>query len=233
MSVASRSAPLSAACFVAISAAVAFGATVATPAPVLAQQVKMNRCIGPGGGTIYTDRACEELGSIARIPRTTATMGTTLPGGRRTSCSRTLQDLVYEVSAAIDSHDVNRLGGVYHWVGQDQTSGERILDRLQAIVDRPLEDIAVTRNTVDIAAPSPPAIDSESGAAPQASAAAEPTDVQPGAEPATADPASPAPTRRRAVVTGLRIEQTLRNTATPARTVFALRRYYDCWWIAF
>ena len=30
---------------------------------------------------------------------------------------------------------------------------------------------------------------------------------------------------------GLRIEQTLGSTATPARTVFGLRRQYGCFWI--
>jgi hypothetical protein len=30
---------------------------------------------------------------------------------------------------------------------------------------------------------------------------------------------------------GLRLEQTLGSTATPARTVFGLRRQYGCFWI--
>jgi hypothetical protein len=38
-----------------------------------------------------------------------------------------------------------------------------------------------------------------------------------------------APRRPRPV--GLRLEQTLGNTATPARTVFGLRRQYGCFWI--
>jgi len=38
-----------------------------------------------------------------------------------------------------------------------------------------------------------------------------------------------APRRPRPV--GLRLEQTLGSTATPARTVFGLRRQYGCFWI--
>jgi hypothetical protein len=38
-----------------------------------------------------------------------------------------------------------------------------------------------------------------------------------------------APSRPRPI--GLRIEQTLGSTATPARTVFGLRRQYGCFWI--
>jgi hypothetical protein len=30
---------------------------------------------------------------------------------------------------------------------------------------------------------------------------------------------------------GLRLEQTLGGTATPARTVLGLRRYLGCWWV--
>jgi len=29
----------------------------------------------------------------------------------------------------------------------------------------------------------------------------------------------------------LRVEQTLANGSTPSRTVFGLRRHFDCWWI--
>ena len=225
MSVAAR---LSASASVAIAALVFAGAT---PAPACAQEVQMNRCIGPGGGTVYTDRPCAALGSSDRVPRTTPPPDATLPGGRRTSCARTLQDLVYEVSAAIDNHDVNRLGGVYHWIGQDQTSGDRILDQLQAIVDRPLVDIAVVRRSTNAAPTTPPPDAPAMPSPPPAKVPA--TDADPDAETvAPADASAPHPVQR-SVVTGLRIEQRLRNSATPSRTVFGLHRYFDCWWIGF
>ena len=225
MSVAAK---LATAALVAIAAWAAMGAA---PAPALAQQVQMHRCIGPGGGTIYTDRPCAALGSTDRLSRPAPTPGATLPGGRRTSCSRTLQDLVYEVSAAIDNHDVNRLGGVYHWIGQDQASGDRILDQLQAIVDRPLVDIAVIRRGSSADPPAteaPTAVDAAT-APPAPAADADAVDAPDGEPPSP--PSTPHATR--SVVTGLRIEQTLHNSATPSRTVFGLRRYFDCWWIAF
>ncbi|MCY1455218.1 hypothetical protein D9M71_723350 [compost metagenome] len=41
--------------------------------------------------------------------------------------------------------------------------------------------------------------------------------------------AAPPASRPRPI--GLRLEQTLGTTATPARTVFGLRRQYGCFWI--
>jgi hypothetical protein len=31
----------------------------------------------------------------------------------------------------------------------------------------------------------------------------------------------------------LRVEQTVGNSATPARTVFGLTHYFGCWWVRF
>lgn len=105
-------------------------------APVAHAQVR--RCAGPDGTSIYTDRKCADIGAIERLPRTTGAGAARL---YRTSCSRNLQDLVYELTTAIDSRDVNRLAGVYHWVGMSSRTGYAVMRQLDAIAKRPLVDI--------------------------------------------------------------------------------------------
>ncbi len=184
-------------------------------------QQPLNRCNGPGGNTIYTDRPCETIGASERLPRSAIAGGY---GLRRGGCARNLQDLVYEITAAIDNHDVNRLGAVYHWVGQNSESGDRILDQLQAIVDRPLVDIVPLRGVVTEAPDASPEV-VPNAALPAPAAAATPS-APPGTDAATAEPR----VIRRPPV-GLRLEQTLGKGSTPSRTVFGLRRHLDCWWI--
>lgn len=190
--------------------------------PAQAQETRLNRCEGPAGDTIYTDRPCDSLGATARVVR-----GVPAPAGAgpyRSGCARTLPALTAAITAAIDAHDVNGLASVYHWVGQNAESGDRILAQLQAIADRPLIDIAVLR-----AQPRPAEQDGNAGAPPADGAGPLPPVALPAADATPGD--APAPAPRRAVATGLRLEQTLKNGSTPSRTVFGLRRYLECWWI--
>lgn len=207
----------------ALPAALALVAGLPLPAwtpPAQAQETRLNRCEGPAGDTIYTDRPCDSLGATARVVR-----GVPAPAGAgpyRSGCARTLPALTAAITAAIDARDVNGLASVYHWVGQNAESGDRILAQLQVIADRPLIDIAVLR-----ALPRPTGQDGSGTDAPAPPPPAGPAGADPASPPAT----SPAPAPRRAVVTGLRLEQTLKNGSTPSRTVFGLRRYLECWWI--
>ncbi|GAA4795521.1 DUF4124 domain-containing protein [Lysobacter hankyongensis] len=196
--------------------------------PARAQDTLMNRCTGPGGSTIYTDQPCDSIGATARLPRGAGAGN--VGGARRGGCARSVQELIHDITNAIDTRDVNRLGAVYHWPGHSPESGYRVLDQLQAIVDRPLVDIVPLHGAA-------PAIVAETAPrAPLAPAA----DAPPPAEPATAATAAPGaadtparPTILRRVPVGLRLEQTLGNGSTPSRTVFGLRRHLDCWWITF
>ena len=140
-----------------------------------------------------------------RLPHVSQGGGSTLS---RTGCSRTLSDLVYQITAAVDNRDVNRLAGVYQWAGVSNAAANRVMDQLEAIVNRPLVDISPVR-------PAPaPVLDKEGLV----------IDVnEDGYYPQTT--ARPRPT-------GLRLEQTLRNSSTPSRTVFGLRRDYNCFWIS-
>lgn len=102
-------------------------------------RAQVHRCTMPDGTAVYTDRACAALGASAQQPRTALGVG----GVRlyRGGCARNLQDLVYEMTTAIDAGDVNRLAGVYHWVGVSSGSAVALMDRLDAVVRRPLVDI--------------------------------------------------------------------------------------------
>lgn len=192
---------------------------------------QVNRCTTNSGATVYTDRPCSTIGASERLSRGAAPSRT---GMRRSGCARNLQDLIYEITSSVDQHDVNRLGAVYHWVGMNAEGGNRVLDRLQAIVDRPLVDIVVIRG----AGASEPAqrLDPNAQAA-TTTAPLAPTSTTtlgaPSALPTVGDTTtSPAPPpRRRGGPVALRLEQTLRNSATPSHAVLGLRRNLDCWWV--
>lgn len=168
---------------------------------------EVRRCSAPDGSLVFTDRRCEDIGAIERVPHDAVSMGASRV--YRGGCSRNLRDLVYEVTSAIDGRDVNRLASVYHWVGISTSTAYGVMNRLDSIAQRPLVDIA------PISAAREEPVYEDDGA---------PTDADADSAP------PPQPSARRAPV-GLRIEQTLSNGSTPSRTVFGLRRNLGCWWI--
>lgn len=210
-----------------------FSACWLWPIDARAQQ-QTNRCTGPAGNTIYTDRACASIGASDRLPRGTASLAYRQ---RRGGCARTVQELIYEITTAVDTRDVNRLGAVYHWVGLDAASGDRILDRLQTIVDRPLVDIvplrAASAPIVADAALEPsiaPAAPATAATAPNRPIIAQNAGTNGAGTSAGEAPVSRTPTRSAPV--GLRLQQTLGKSATPSQTTLGLRKHLDCWWIA-
>lgn len=108
------------------------------PPAVREARAQVRRCELPDGQTVYTDKRCDAIGAAERrIP----------PPGQaqfrnyRAACARTMRDLYFEVSAALESRDVNRLAAVYHWPGMSTRQGYDVMRRLQVIVDRPLVDL--------------------------------------------------------------------------------------------
>lgn len=187
-----------------------------------AAQAEVRRCVTASGQTIFTDRKCAEVDAVERLPRTEGLPGAALHRAR--GCARTLQDLVFEMTHAIDGRDANRLAAVYHWPGTSAESAYRIWTRLDAIANRPLVDI-VPVTPVSLPPPAPVSAPEAGGTSNDAGDAvrAEPP-VDPELYPQTA-------IRRNPVA--LRLEQTLANGATPSRTVFGLTRHFGCWWIRF
>ena len=203
-----------------LSIAVALLAAVSAPAA----QAQVRRCALPDGKTVFTDRRCDEVGGVERLPRD----GASTSGLRRSyrgGCARNLQDLFYEVTSAIDGRDGNRLASVYHWAGMPSADAYRTLSRLDAIAQRPLVDLV-------------PVLPAEPDPEPLARPAWTTSAVAPLPSPAATDdnldpPAfDPTPlTRARRAPVALRVEQTLANGTTPSRTVFGLRRHLGCWWL--
>lgn len=176
-------------------------------------QAQVRRCTGVDGSTIFTDRQCADVDATEALGRDRAAAGNR--GAFRRSCARSVSDLIYEVTAAIDSHDGNRLGESYYWTGLSTSSGYSVLMRLQAIADRPLLDVRPLIPEAQY-----PDYD--------------PSPVRTITDTAIIDtipPGPPAPRRR--APTGLRVEQTIGTSATPVRTVFGLRRAMGCWWVTF
>ena len=162
---------------------------------------QVRRCGGADGTTVYTDRRCEDIGAIERLPRDRIAQGISHP--YRGGCARTLQDLVYEMTSAIDSRDVNRLASVVHWVGVSTRTGYSLMSRLNAIANRPLVDIVPVfpRSQAEIDG----SVDGDADYYPQTTVNQAPV--------------------------AFRVEQTLGNGSTPSRTVFGLQRHVGCWWI--
>ncbi|GAB3381569.1 hypothetical protein [Lysobacter fragariae] len=188
---------------------------------------QVRRCVLPSGQAVFTDKQCGDIGAAERLPREQVQAGSgarRLPGG----CAHNLQDLVFEMTTAIDSHDANRLAGVYHWVGMSGDTAYQVWTRLDGIASRPLVDIVpITPASHPAPAPEP-----EPGWT-EARPLTPDTDVTSDNAQAPADPGYyPQTTVRRAPV-ALRVEQTLGSTATPTHTVFALTRYFGCLWVRF
>lgn len=176
------------------------------PHTALAQ--KVHRCEGMDDKPVYTDKRCEDVGAMDALPRAVAPEGNTGGGTLRSACPRTLSDLVYRITSAIDNRDVNRLAGVYQWAGVSDATANRILDRLETIVERPLLDIEPIRSA-------PPPIVDDAGNVIDAN--------EDGYYPQTAAPSRPV---------ALKVMQTSKKGAAMASTTFALRRSYGCFWIS-
>lgn len=173
-----------------------------------AQAQQVNRCTDAQGRTVYGDKSCEAMGAHARL----------LPGARaaggsglyRDTCARRLSEVVAQIRSAVDARDANRLSGIYAWSGLSSAEATRVMDRLDAIVQRPLVDIAPVF-------PRDPELEP-----------ADDTGEAAGNGPImiTNMPATPA----RPVA--LRLEQVLGRSGTPSRTLLKLRRQYNCFWIS-
>jgi len=172
-------------------------------APEAAAQVR--RCTAPDGGTVYTDRACDAVGAVASLPSRGAATASRLP---RISCQRTLRGLINELQYAIQQRDANHLAGLYHWTGLSHSGGYQILERLDAIAQRPLIDITAQRPARTVVA------QPQTGFSGWVSARDIPT----------AEPERPP--------TSLRVDQAGSSGQGSVQTVFALRRHLGCWWLS-
>lgn len=166
---------------------------------------EVRRCALADGGTVYTDRRCEDIGATA-VARTASAA---VAGARlgRPSCARSVQDLAFSLGNAIQSGDANQIAGVYDWAGTSTRTGYQLMQRLEAIARRPLVDVQPVY----------------AGGANQYGYDLVEFDE------ATGQVVSRPPRPPRLI--GLRVDQTLANGTTPSRTMFGLRRNLGCWWV--
>lgn len=100
-------------------------------------EAQVRRCQGPSGEAIYTDRSCEAVGGTEyRAPARPATARATW------TCARTVRDLAFEITSAIDNGNPDGLVRLYDWDGVDGDRGYRIAERLAALAERPLIGIS-------------------------------------------------------------------------------------------
>lgn len=211
-------------------------------------EAQVQRCETPDGRTIFTDKACDDVGAVDRVPRGNAASAST---AHRRQCARTLQDLTLELTMSIDARDANRLAALYHWPGMGTREGYAIMGRLDAIAQRPVVDV---RPVFPEPAPTPTQPMQQDGEAPATGTEASPrppsstelmrsaspwrpslataSTTSPTATPPAPPPAEPERPRARPVPHALQLDQTLANGSTPSRTVFGLRRHLGCWWIS-
>ncbi|WP_376696177.1 hypothetical protein [Wenzhouxiangella sp. EGI_FJ10305] len=108
----------------------------------------IHRCIGEDDLKIFTDRACSALGARDRAeePVRPAVLNLPLP---HYDCSRKIDIFHDQVSAALDSGDVNKLSGLYHWMEDTPNSADILMDELQVISSRRLAGIEVESIELD------------------------------------------------------------------------------------
>ena len=136
-------------------------AGVPAPAPLHAASAIL-RCQSADGTSVYTDKACSAFGAkaapipgelLGRIYRDEARFGAEVdsspsvapasPIGRRAAsggCARTPTQLAMDLRGSLALGDVNRVAESYHWVGMSSRQGARTLDRLQALIGKPVLD---------------------------------------------------------------------------------------------
>lgn len=169
-------------------------------------QAQVKRCTAADGSLVYTDRTCGDIGASERTS-TSPTGGSAIAGSYRNVCARTVQDLVYAFSNALQSGDANRVAGVYDWAGMPTSTAYNVMTRLEAIARRPLIDVQPMYS---------------------GGTNAYGDDIVEFDE-ATGEVVTRAPRKPRLI--GLRVEQTLANGSTPSRTNFGLRQRLGCWWV--
>jgi hypothetical protein len=167
----------------------------------------IRRCIGAGGVSIYTDRACEELDAVDRLPPPPPDLPQASAddaGFTRRGCARRADALLFELRRAIESGNVNQIAGLYHWPGVGQRAARGIMGRLEALADRPLAAVELVYW------------------------AREP---EPVSEFVADGDSTPAPVDE---PIGVRIDQAMPGEVTPSFSVYLdLVQHVECWWVRF
>jgi len=102
----------------------------------------IRRCISPEGVSIYTDQPCAKFNAVDRKPPPSAGNTSTESSGlARSDCVRRTDTLLFDLRQALESDDINKLAGLYHWPGISGRGASGIMDRLQRLSARPLASV--------------------------------------------------------------------------------------------
>lgn len=99
----------------------------------------IRRCIGPDGGTIYTDRPCDQFDAREQAPSPPTPGNTLVPevedtGPVRSDCARSAESLLFDLRRAVEHGDINAIAGLYHWPGTGGRVAVSVMDRLEDVV---------------------------------------------------------------------------------------------------
>jgi len=110
------------------------GLAVARPDPGM----RVNRCSGPQGETVFTDRPCdaEPLARTATPPDTgnSDTVRIELAAG----CAPKVEDLAERLRRALETRDLNALAAVHDWTGAGAAEARWQLTRIRSLLDLPV-----------------------------------------------------------------------------------------------
>lgn len=145
-------------------AAALTAALASVPAPSPVHATILQKCQSADGTIGYTDGNCAVFGDdsvaissrvIDGVPGDAArsagypvmdardlAISAIVPGRRSPAdgCARTPTQLAMDLRASLALGDVNRVAESYDWAGMSNEAGQRTLDRLQQLVDRPVLD---------------------------------------------------------------------------------------------
>lgn len=108
----------------------------------------VRRCIGPDGGTIYTDRPCEQFqardadvpADEDANPAPSAAAGTDADrpleayGPAWSDCARTPDALLFSLRRIFEHRDINGLAGLYHWSGMGGHNANAVMQHLESLL---------------------------------------------------------------------------------------------------
>lgn len=122
-----------------------FAALILALGPGSADAV-VRRCIGPDGGTIYTDRPCEQFQArdadapADADPAPSATSGSDAErplaayGPAWADCARTPDALLFTLRRIFEHRDINALAGLYHWSGMGGHNATVVMQHLESLL---------------------------------------------------------------------------------------------------
>ncbi len=130
--------------------------------PNIAYAQDIRRCVKNDGTVTFTDKSCND----DEIEKQRASQNSAVNSNKKKifsappACNKTVDDLLYSVRIAIDSHDVNQLAKNYHWANVSNQQANNIFNRLENIVAKPLIDIRLLQSSTPLIKEQIPDIDS-------------------------------------------------------------------------